>query len=599
MRRLPRSVPGVWAGIPGILGTAGILSTLGLLSVLLTGSAASAQSPTDDYTPVTAQMLVDPPADDWLMWRRTHNHWGHSPLDQIDTTNVGSLRLAWAWTMAEGIQETTPLVHDGVMFLVQACDYVEALDVRDGTRLWEYRRERVEHGARLSCATRNGALYQDKLFLGTHDAHLVALDARTGEVVWDQQVGDWEVGQHYSGGPQVIKGRVVAGMSGCYHLNTRCWISAHDAETGREVWRTYTIPRPGEFGYDTWGGIPDEMRRGGSSWNAPSYDPELNLIYAGVGVPIPWGSVQRGTGDGDVLFTNSTLAIDADTGEIVWYFQHIPNDEWDLDHPYARLVVETEVSPDPDAVDWVNGGITPGSRRKIVTGIPGKTGIVWALDAATGAFLWAEPTSRQNVVVDVDAESRRVILNESLKFPQVGEPVYVCPSYIGGINWQATSYHPGTNALYAPTNNVCMNLTLNEFRNRPGAHHGSARGVPEVAPDVDGQVGQFVAMDLTTGRTLWTHRQRAGIGGSVLTTGGGLVFVTDDARRLRAFDARTGEILWEQILNSSAGGFPVSYQHDGVQYIAIAAGGGMNYRGVTPEIRQPPRGNVLFVFRLP
>ena len=197
------------------------------------------------------------------MWRRTHNHWGHSPLDQIDTTNVGSLRLAWAWTMAEGIQETTPLVHDGVMFLVQACDYVEALDVRDGTRLWEYRRERVEHGARLSCATRNGALFEDKLFIGTHDAHLVALDARTGEVVWDEAVGDWEVGQHYSGGPQVIKGRVVAGMSGCYHLNTRCWISAHDAETGREVWRTYTIPRPGEFGYDTWGGIPDEMRRGG------------------------------------------------------------------------------------------------------------------------------------------------------------------------------------------------------------------------------------------------------------------------------------------------------------------------------------------------
>ena len=381
--------------------------------LLLAGALVSAQSLTDEYTPVTEQMLVDPPASDWLMWRRTYNHWGHSPLDQIDTTNVGNLRLAWAWTMAEGLQETTPLVHDGVMFLVQACDYVEALDVRDGVRLWEYRRPQVDHGARLACANRNGTLYEDKLFIATHDAHLVALDARTGEVVWDEPVGDWEVGQHYSGGPQVIKGRVVAGMSGCYHLNTRCWISAHDVETGEEVWRTYTIPRPGEFGYDTWGDIPDEMRRGGSSWNSPSYDPELNLIYAGVGVPIPWGSVQRGSGDGDVLYTNSTLALDADTGEIVWYFQHIPNDEWDLDHPYARLVVETEVSPDPDAVEWLNGGITPGSRRKIVTGIPGKTGIVWALDAATGAFLWAEPTSHQNVVADIDAESRRVILNEA------------------------------------------------------------------------------------------------------------------------------------------------------------------------------------------
>ena len=257
------------------------------------------------------------------------------------------------------------------------------------------------------------------------------------------------------------------------------------------------------------------------------------------------------------------------------------------------------MSPDPDAVEWLNGGITPGSRRKIVTGIPGKTGIVWALDAATGAFLWAEPTSHQNVVADIDAESRRVLLNEALKFPQVGEPVHVCPSLIGGINWQATAYHPGTNALYAPTNNVCMNLTLNEFRNREGAYHGSGRYTYEAAPDVDGQVGLFTAMDVATGRTLWVHRQRAGVSGSVLTTGGGLVFVTDDARRFRAFDARTGEILWEQILNSSAGGFPVSYLHDGVQYVAIAAGGGVTYRSATPEIRQPPRGNMLFVFRLP
>ena len=400
MRRLPRPVFGAIAAC-----------------LLLAGALVSAQSPADDYTPVTEAMLVDPPASDWLMWRRTYNHWGHSPLDQIDTSNVGDLQLAWAWTMAEGLQETTPLVHDGIMFLVQACDYVEALDVRDGTRLWEYRRPRVEHAATLACANRNGTLYEDKLYIGTHDAHLVALDARTGEVVWDQTVGDWEVGQHYSGGPQIIKGRVVAGMSGCYFINTRCWISAHDAATGEEVWRTYTIPRAGEFGYDTWGDIPDELRRGGSSWNSPSYDPELNLIYAGVGVPIPWASVQRGTGDGDVLYTNSTLAIDADTGEIVWYFQHTPNDEWDLDHPYARLVVETEVSPDPDEVEWLNGGINPGSRRKIVTGIPGKDRHrLGARTPPPGRFSGPSRTNTQNVVADVDAR-------EPPRHPQRGPQV--------------------------------------------------------------------------------------------------------------------------------------------------------------------------------
>ncbi len=568
-----------------------------LFGLLLTGASATAQSVADGYTPVTEAMLLDPPPEDWPMWRRTYGHWGHSPLDQIDTTNVGRLRLAWAWTMAEGRQETTPLVHGGMMFLVQPCDFVEALDVRDGSRVWEYRRERVDHAANLACVNRNGALYDDKLFIATHDAHLVALDARTGEVAWDVAVGDWTIGQHYSGGPMIIKGRVVAGMSGCYHLNTRCWVSAHDAATGAEVWRTYTIPGPGEFGYESWGDVPDEDRRGGSAWNSPSFDPGLNLIYTGVGVPIPWGSVQRGTGDGDVLYTNSTLALDADTGEIAWYFQHIPNEEWDLDHPFARLVVETEVSPGD--VEWRSGSIAPGRRRKIVTGIPGKTGIVWALDAATGAFLWAQPTNAQNVIADIDAESRRVIVNQSLKFPQVGEPVFVCPSALGGINWQGTGYHPGTNVLYAPTNNVCMDLTLNEFRYRPGLHHGSARIAQVPAPDMGGQIGQFSAIDLTTGEPRWVYRQRAGIGGSVLTTGGGLVFVTDDARRFRAFDAATGEILWEQILNSSAGGFPVSYRHDGVQYIAIAAGGGINFRGLTPEIRQPGGGNMLFVFRLP
>ena len=167
---------------------------------------ASAQSVTDRYTPVTEDMLVAAPPGDWLMWRRTYSHWGHSPLDQIDTSNVGKLRLAWAWTMETGMQETTPLVHDGIMFLVQACDFVEALDVRDGSRLWQYRRPQVEHGAFMACANRNGALYGDKLIIGTHDAHLVALNARTGEVEWEEQVGDWTIGHHYSGGPATTPG---------------------------------------------------------------------------------------------------------------------------------------------------------------------------------------------------------------------------------------------------------------------------------------------------------------------------------------------------------------------------------------------------------
>lgn len=560
---------------------------------------ASAQSPTDEYAPVTEAMLLDPPDGEWLMWRRTYDHWGYSPLDRITTSNVDRLRLAWAWTMEPGLQETTPLVHDGIMFLPQACDFVEALDARDGTLIWQYERPRVDHQAPLACANRNAVLYQDKLFIATHDAFLVALDARSGEVVWQKQVGDWTVGQHYSAGPQIIRGRVVAGMSGCYYVNTGCWISAHDPETGDEVWRRNTIPAPGEFGYDSWGDVREQDRRGGSAWIAPSYDDELGLIYVGVAVPIPWGSLQRGTRDGDVLYTNSTLALNADTGEIEWYFQHLPGDEWDLDHPFERILVETEVAPEPNAVEWVNPAIRSGERRKVVSGIPGKPGIVWTLDAMTGEFLWARTTNYQNVIVGVDIENRKGIANADVKPSLINEPVLVCPHLTGGKNWQAVAYSPLTNALYAPTNNTCMNYRLNEVEPTFGEYHGSAITERVHVPGSDEQVGLLTAVDVATGATLWQLRQRAGIGGSVLTTGGGLVFVTDDARRFRAFDAATGEVLWEQLLNSSAGGFPVSYSVDGIQYVAIAAGGGQNYRDLTPEIVQRLAGNTLFVFRLP
>jgi PQQ-dependent dehydrogenase (methanol/ethanol family) len=572
---------------------------LALLIPLLV-MTASAQSPLAAYSPVTEAMLLDPPAEDWLMWRRTQNHWAHSDLDQIDRDTVSNLGLSWAWTLDPAANEVTPLVHDGVMFLVQGNDFVQALDARDGTLLWQYRREVVDHAAGLAAVNRNGALFEDKLYIATHDAFLVALDVATGQVVWEQPVGDWTIGHHYSGGPQIINGNVVAGMSGCYYINTGCWISAHDSDSGEELWRTNTIPGPGEPGGDTWGDVPPESRRGGSAWIAPSYDPDLNLIYYGIAVPIPWGSVQRGTGDADVLYTNSTLALDGDTGEIAWYFQHIPNEEWDLDHPFERLIVETAVSPDPDSVEWLNEDIVPGETRKVITGIPGKTGIIWTLDAATGDFLWARSTNYQNVVVDVDVEGRHGVSNPDLRQPDVGEELFVCPHLLGGINWQAVAYSPKTNALYTPTNNTCMTYTLNPVQPTVGAHHGSARSTRVHVPDSDELVGLLTAVSVETGETLWQVRQRAGFHGSVLSTGGDLVFVTDDARRFRAFDAETGDVLWETILNSTAGGYPVTYMVDGEQYVAIGAGGAgsASPRSITPEYQQNPGGNMLFVFKL-
>ena len=576
------------------------IARLVLALVVAFMTVASAQGRLDNYTPVTDEMLAEPSPNDWLMFRRTLNEWAHSPLDQINRDNVDTLRLAWSWTLDPARNEMTPLVHDGVMFLVQGNDYVQAVDATNGEMYWEYRREVVDHVAPLASGNRNGVLYEDKLIIATHDAYLVALDVHTGQVVWEQQVGDWTIGHHYSGGPVVINGKVVQGMSGCYYINSGCWISAHDADTGEELWRTNTIPAVGEPGGETWGDVPNESRLGGSAWNAPSYDAELNLIYYGVAVPIPWGSAQRGTGNADVLYSNSTIALDADTGELVWYFQYHPNEEWDLDHPFERLIVETEVSPNSEEVQWINPDITPGETRKVITGIPGKTGIVWTLDAATGEFLWARETNYQNVLIDVDIENHKGVNNPELQQPEIGEEIFVCPTTQGGRNWnQAVTYDPSLNILYTATNDVCMFYSLNPVQPTIGAHHGSARNRQVHVPDSDEQVGRLTAIDVATGETVWDMRQRAGIGGALLSTDGGLVFVTDDARRFRAFNTETGEILWEQLLNSTAGGFPVTYMVDDVQYIAIAAGGGNNYRGVTPEIRQPSGGNMLYVFRLP
>jgi alcohol dehydrogenase (cytochrome c) len=575
--------------------------SLAAAALLLSASAAVAQAQAllDNYTPVTLEELANPPASDWLMWRGTPNNWAHSPLDQINKDNVDSLRLAWSWTMEPGKQETTPLVHDGIMFLPQACDFIEAVDATDGTPLWEYRRATVDHVAPLSCANRNGTLYKDQLIIATRDAYIVSLNATSGEVTWEQKIGDWTVGQHYSGGPQVFNGKVITGMSGCYYINTSCWITAHDADTGDELWRTNTVPKIGEPNGESWGDVPNEQRRGGSAWMPASFDPELNLIFIGVAVPIPWGEIQRGTRGGDVLYTNSTLALDAETGEIQWYFQYIPAGNWDQDHPFERLIVETEVTPDADAVSWMNPNIASSERRKVITGIPGKPGIVWTLDAATGDFLWATETNYQNIIVGVDVEGRKGITNPEIDITEIGQQKLVCPTTQGGINWNSVGYSPQTNSLYTPTNNTCMNFALRPVEPTVGLHHASARSSVDIGPEDTGQVGQFASIDVATGETRWTYKQRAGIGGSVLTTGGGLVFVSDDARRFRAFDADNGEILWEQVLNSTAGGFPVSYSVDGVQYIAIAAGEGVNYRRHTPEIRQRGGGNTLYVFRLP
>ena len=568
---------------------AGVLSLAGL-AVAQPAEGDSAPVVPDvlkDFVPVTDQMLLEPRPENWLTFRNGYELWGYSSLDQIDDANVGDLRLVWSRAMQRGYQEVEPIVYNGVMFLSHVEDIVEALDATTGDLLWRYQRTLPENITAITGTRgwyRNISIYDDKVFLATNDAFLVALDAQTGEVVWETKRADYEQFQvAQTNGPLVVNGKLLTG-SRCNPqspLAGGCFITANDVETGREIWRVNTAATPDQPGGDTWGGIPASARRATSPWMVGSYDPDQNLVFWGTGPAWPLVDDLDGIYGVDLLYTNSTLALDPDTGDMAWYYQHLPRDSWDLDHAFERMIVTTEVSPDPADVPWISPRVQSGETRKVLTGIFGKTGIVWALDAETGEFLWARPTIYHNVTTDIDVETGRVSIADDTMTPS-------CPHLFGGKNQPSGAYSPETNAMYMPMNNSCQDGR--QMVHVPGAD-------PETAP-----VGRLDAISASTGRTLWSHQQRAPYYGSALTTGGNLVFAGDIVRRFRAHDAETGDVLWETILNGPVGGRPMTYSVDGRQYLAIGSGGltmGIAFLALTPELTTPMGANTLFVFALP
>ena len=573
------------------------------LVVLLLGppGEALAQS-SGDVAPVTDAMLQEPDPNDWLMWRRTLDSWGYSPLDQIDRRNVDDLRMVWTRALSGGRQQGTPLVYDGVMYMPNPRDVIQAIDAVTGDLLWEHRRERPEDLEEfivraLSEGNRNISIYGGLIIDTSNDDHVFALDAATGRVVWDTEILDYRKNPaHQTSGPIIANGKVVSGR-GCIPRGgpDACVVTAHDAMTGEELWRTRMIPAPGEPGDETWGGVPYERRRHVGAWMVPSFDPELNLIYVGTSVTSPSPKYLLGGADKQHLYHNSTLALDVDTGEIRWYYQHLI-DHWDLDHPFERLLVDTAVSPSASAVQWINPRLRPGERRKVVTGIPGKTGVVYTLDRETGEFLWATPTVGQNVISSIDGATGVVTANAEVVFSATGQSVTTCPTWYGGKNWEAGAYSPLTNAMYFPLRNTCSQMMSVPEEENPFL---ALTMREELAPGTD-QLGTVYAISTETGETLWRYEQRAGTT-SLLTTGGGLIFGGDTNGRFRALDQDTGAVLWEINLGSSVTGFPITYAVDGRQYVAASTGatGTTNAQiRLTPELR-PSTGNNLFIFALP
>ncbi len=576
------------------------------------GAAAGAQ-PVRDFVPVTDEILQDPDPADWPMWRRTLDGWGHSPLDQVNRDNVGELRMAWSRALPQGTQEVTPLAYGGVVYMPTLTDIIQALDATNGDLIWEYRRdlpddvyEFVGGNAR---SMRNIAIYDRQIINISDDDYAYALDVETGDVVWETQIFDYqETPAGHSSGPIIADGRVVSGRS-CRPLGgpESCVVVAHDARTGEELWRRRTVPAPGEPGDETWGGVPYERRVHVGSWIPASYDPELRLIYQGTSVTSPAPKFMLGGVENTHLYHNSTLALDVETGEIRWYYQHL-NDHWDLDHPFERLLVDTAVAPDPDAVSWINPRVQPGEVRRVVTGIPGKTGVVYTLDRETGEFLWATPTVSQNVINDIDGATGAVTENAEVTFTALGQEVLACPTWAGGKDWEAGAYSPLTNTMYMPLRNTCARMLATDDVRSERARALTAGGQGgleiyalaarhQITPGED-DLGAVYAVSAETGRTVWLHEQRAATM-SVMATGGGLVFGGDVNGRFRALDQETGAVLWEINLGSPVVGFPVTYAVDGRQYVAVntGAGAGINLR-MTPEL-SPSVGSVLFVFALP
>ena len=537
----------------------------------------------DPFRPVSTAELNRPDPADWLNWRRTPDGHGHSPLTKITRDNVSRLSMSWSMAMHEGSNQPTPLVRDGVMFLTHAHNKIQAIEAGTGELIWEYQYAFPPASKMLGGPTRNIALWQDRLFLATYDAAIVAIDATTGAELWRTEKADYREAFTHSAGPIVANGIVVSGINGC-ELFTQdgCFITGHDPTTGVELWRTATLAEPGTPEYATRGNVAPDRRGGGDIWIAGSYDPELDLVYFGTSQPKPWAAPSRGMSVEDAaLYTNATLAVKPKTGELVWHFQHIPGETIDMEVGFERILADID------------------GEQTLLT--VGKDGILWKLNRATGEYLDLLDTMGQTIF-SVDRETGRLTYREDIATANIGDTYTACPGIYGGHNWQSATYDDARHLLFLPVHQLCSDMTPREVDLGPGGGGYGADAATYPMPGKEGLAGALLAIDVRTMEVRWKIEQPALFLSGALSTDGGLLFIGDLDRHFQAFDTETGTRLWSTRLPAPAHGYPVTYEAEGRQFVAIPAGIGV-FRALTavifPDIYQPPDGQGLFVFSVP
>jgi alcohol dehydrogenase (cytochrome c) len=557
------------------------------------------------FVPVTQSTLANPDPADWLMINRTFDEQRFSPLDQINKSNVGQLRMAWSRGLPNGTQESTPIVYRGVMYLYAPGASIQAVDATNGDLIWEYTRNYPRELSPTAARNKSLGIYEDMIYFAAPDGFLVALDAKTGKLRWETKVDN---GGQTAGGLLVADGKVISNRTCEQSKRENCFIAAHDAKTGREAWKFYVTAAPGEPGGDTWANMPVEQRAAGP-WGLPgSYDPVRKVLYWGIANPNPYTRLTR-HGSADAvsltapanLYSNSTVALDVETGKLIWYYQELPGDDWDADHNHERILVHSRVSPDPRHVKWISSALAPDRDRDIIVTVA-EGGGMFALEQATGEFLWARPFPYDDPNINmngIDLKTGQTRVNYDKLFKKDGDHIIGCYHNTRGL-W-AIAYNPKNNALYVPFQDQCLSMTANT---KNPAGWGPRAGI--IRPGSDPKKYMNLArIDVATGELRVLYSQPQASSGSALVTAGDLVFWGDQNRRLRAFDADDGKVLWEAVVAGMVMNSTISYAVNGKQYVMVFTGEGQSVTagplGLTKDTMPPAvrRHNSIFAFALP